>query len=86
MPGPTPPTNHSVASPERRLNARLGFRPNTSTRVTKLSQHEADGGKFHEREGVAIEIFPILAEAAATIEPCNLAFDDPAVPGVELSI
>ena len=46
-------------------------------RVTKLSQHETDGGKFQEREGVAVEIFPILGEAAATVEPRNGAFDGP---------
>jgi hypothetical protein len=26
---------------------------------------------------VAIEIFPILGEAATTVEPCDGAFDDP---------
>ena len=45
----------------------------TSARVTKLSQHEADGGEFQEREGIAVEIFPVLGEAAATIEPGNRA-------------
>src|SRR5258708_6924908 len=49
----------------------------TCSRVTKLSQHEADGGKFQEREGVAVEIFPILGETATTIEPCDGSFDDP---------
>jgi hypothetical protein len=54
---------------------RVRFR--TSSRVTKLSQHEADGGKFQEREGVAVEIFPILGETATTTEPCDGSFDDP---------
>jgi len=44
----------------------------------KLSQHEADGGKFQEREGVAVEIFPVLGEAAAPVEPRNRAFEDSA--------
>ena len=57
----------------------LRVRPKTSARVTKLSQHEANGGEFQEREGVAVEIFPILGEAAATIEPRNRTFDDPAL-------
>ena len=57
----------------------LKVRPKTSARVTKLSQHEANGGEFQEREGVAVEIFPILGEAAATIEPRNRTFDDPAL-------
>ena len=55
----------------------LRVRLKTSARVTKLSQHEADGGEFQEREGIAVEIFPVLGEAAATIEPGNRAFDDP---------
>jgi len=62
----------------RSLSA-LRVRPKTSARVTKLSQHEANGGEFQEREGVAVEIFPILGEAAATIEPRNRTFDDPAL-------
>ena len=55
----------------------LKVRLNTSSRVTKLSQHEGDGGKFQEREGVAVEIFPILDETAAAVEPGNCAFDNP---------
>src|SRR5882672_7484194 len=55
----------------------LRVRFKTCLRVTKLSQHEADGGKFQEREGVAVEIFPILGEPATTIEPCDGSFDDP---------
>jgi hypothetical protein len=51
----------------------------TCSRVTKLSQHEADGGKFQEREGIAVEIFPILGETATTIEPCDGSFNDPAL-------
>ena len=50
----------------------------TSSRVTELSEHEADGGKFQEREGVAVEVFPILGETAATVEPGDCALDDPA--------
>ena|SRR5215472_6223717 len=63
----------SVADFSRGLRVR--FR--ACLRVTKLSQHETDGGKFQEREGVAVEIFPILGEAAATVEPRNGAFDGP---------
>jgi hypothetical protein len=58
----------------------LGFlrvRLKTFSRITELSQHDADGGEFQECEGVAIEIFPVLGEAAATVEPRNRAFDDP---------
>ena len=49
----------------------------TSSRITKLSQHEANGREFQERKGVAVEIFPVLGEAAATVEPRNGAFDNP---------
>ena len=57
----------------------LRVRFKTWSRVTKLSQHEADGGKFQEREGVAVEIFPVLGETATTIEPCDGSFNDPAL-------
>jgi hypothetical protein len=57
------------------IGIRVGLK--TSSRITKLSQHEGDGGEFQEREGIAVEIFPVLGEAAATIEPGNRAFDDP---------
>jgi hypothetical protein len=53
----------------------LRVRFKTSSRITELSQHEANGREFQEREGVAIEIFPVLGEAAATVEPRNSAFD-----------
>src|SRR5712691_9652464 len=53
----------------RRLPLRVRLK--TSARIAKLSQHEADGGEFQEREGVAVEIFPVLGEAAATVEPRN---------------
>ncbi len=55
----------------------LRVRLKTSARITEFSQHEADGGKFQEREGAAVEIFPVLGKAAATVEPRNGAFDDP---------
>ena len=57
--------------------ADLRVRLKTFSRITELSQHDADGGEFQEREGAAIEIFPVLGEAAATVEPRNRAFDDP---------
>ena len=55
----------------------LRVRLETSARITKLSQHEADGREFQERESVAVKIFPVLGEAAATVEPRNGAFNDP---------
>ena len=55
----------------------LRVRFKTSSGVIELSQHEADGGQFQEREGVAVEIFPVLGETAATVEPRNRTLDDP---------
>src|SRR6266516_2375274 len=49
----------------------LRVRFKTSSRVAELSQHEADGREFQEREGVAIEIFPVLGETATTVQPGN---------------
>ncbi len=53
------------------------FRLRTCSRVAELSQHEADGGDFQEREAAGVEIFPVLGETAATVEPSNGALDDP---------
>ena len=63
----------------RRGNSGLRVRLKTSSGITKLSQHEADGCKFQERQSVAVEIFPVLGEATATVEPRDRAFDDPAL-------
>src|SRR5271163_1293047 len=57
--------------------APLRVRFKSSSRVTKLSQHQTDGGKFQERESIVVEIFPVLGEAAAPVEPRNRAFDNP---------
>ena len=59
--------------------AALRVRPKTSSWITKLSHHEADGREFQEREGIAVEIFPVLCKAATTVEPRNRAFYDPAL-------
>ena len=57
----------------------LRVRLKTSSRIAKLSQHEADGCEFQEGESVAVAVFPVLGEAAAAVEPGNGAFDDPAL-------
>src|ERR1700758_3278197 len=64
-------------SPPKSAKVKLRVRFKTSSGVTEFSEHEADGGQFQEREGVAVEIFPVLGETAATVEPRNRAFDDP---------
>ena len=55
----------------------LRVRPNTSSRITEFSEHEADGSEFQESDGSAVEIFPVLGEPAAAIEPRNRTFYDP---------
>ncbi|MGB7942096.1 MAG: hypothetical protein WCF42_02160, partial [Terriglobales bacterium] len=67
------PARGSRAGPYPRLLSRLRavemlrVRFKSSSRVTKLSQHQTDGGKFQERDSVAVEIFPVLGEAAAPV-------------------
>ena len=60
-----------------RAGDRLRVRPKTSSWITEFSQHEADGCEFQECEGAAVEIFPVLGEATAAVEPGDRAFDDP---------
>jgi hypothetical protein len=55
----------------------LRVRPNTSSRITEFSEHEADGSELQESDGSAVEIFPVLGEPAAAIEPRNRTFHDP---------
>ena len=47
----------------------LRVRLKTSSRIAELSQHEADGGEFQEGKTAAVEIFPVLGETAAAVEP-----------------
>ena len=39
--------------------------------------YEADGGEFQEGETAAVEIFPVLGETAAAVEPSDRTLDDP---------
>ncbi len=75
---------HQRAEENRRMAEQSGdpalrVRLKTSTRITKLSQHETDRGEFQECACVAVEIFPVLCQASATVEPGNRTFDDPAL-------
>ena len=67
----------------RLLALRVRFK--SSSRVTKLSQHQTDGSKFQERESIAVEILPVLGEAAASVEPRNRAFDNPTLGQLDKS-
>ena len=66
-----------MKSPPEIRRGKLRVRPKTSSWITEFSQHEADGCEFQEREGAAVEIFPVLGEATAAVEPGDRAFDDP---------
>jgi hypothetical protein len=61
----------------RYSNCNVRVRPKTSSWITEFSEHEADGCEFQERKGAAVEIFPVLGEATAAVEPGDRAFDDP---------
>jgi TonB-dependent Receptor Plug Domain/TonB dependent receptor len=58
-----------VVGPFKKTEFFLRVRFKSSSRVTKLSQHQTDGGKFQERESIAVEILPVLGEAAASDDP-----------------
>jgi len=51
--------------------------------ITKLSEHEADRGERQERQGIAGEIFKVLGQSSASVEPGEGAFDNP-TPGENL--
>jgi hypothetical protein len=71
------PTKACDAVVLREIPQVLRVRLRALSRIAELSQHEADGRKFQKREGVAVEIFPILGETTAPVEPSDRAFDDP---------
>src|SRR5271166_1121043 len=56
----------------------LRVHPGSYWGLTKLSDHQADGSPAQERKTVAVEAFPVLGQAATSVEPCNGSFDDPA--------
>jgi len=44
---------------------------------TKLSEHEANRGEAEKSECVSVEVFEILGQPAAAIEPSESALDNP---------
>src|SRR5580658_6634247 len=66
---------NSPPCPARRCSLRVRLK--TSSRIAELSQHEADGGEFQEGKTAAVEIFPVLGETAAAVEPSDRTLDDP---------
>ena len=51
--------------------------PRSSSTQTKLSEHEANRGEAEKSECVSIEVFEILGQPAAAIEPSESALDNP---------
>ena len=47
--------------------------------LTKLSDHQADGGPTQEAKSVSIETFPVLGQSPAPVQPGDGAFYDPAL-------
>ena len=60
-----------------RLQGQLRVRPISSSRITEFSEHEANGCEAQEDQAAEVEIFPILGQSAATVEPSDCTFDDP---------
>ena len=52
--------------------------PRTLGGVAELSQHQADGSETQKGKRLAVEIFPILGQPAAAVEPGEGALDNPA--------
>src|ERR1700687_5616387 len=52
--------------------------PGTLGGVAELSQHQADGSETQKGKRLAVEIFPILGQPAAAVEPGEGALDNPA--------
>ena len=52
--------------------------PRSSCRITKSSEHKADGSEFDESQRGSREVLKILGESAASVEPGECPLDDPA--------
>ena len=55
----------------------LRVRPESLGGIAEFSQHEADRGEADERDSVAREIFKILGQTTAAIEPSQSPLNDP---------
>src|SRR5665213_4304822 len=55
----------------------LRVRPESVSRITDLSQHESDRRESEKSQCVSGQIFEILAQAAAAVEPGERPLDDP---------
>jgi hypothetical protein len=45
--------------------------------ITEFSEHEADRGETQECQGIAGEVFKVLGQSPASVEPGEGAFDNP---------
>ena len=46
-------------------------------RITEFSQHQANRGEVHERQGIAGAILKVLSQATTPIKPSDRAFHNP---------
>jgi hypothetical protein len=72
-------SNPSVTIESERLPIAEVLRvcPGTSSWITELSEHEADGGEAEESECVTGQVFKILGRPATPVEPGEGALDNP---------
>ena len=75
-------TNITEASRRGERRKFLRVRPETLCRITEFSEHESNGRELDEGERVAVEVFPVLGQSAAAVEPGDGAFDHP-TPGLD---
>ena len=55
----------------------LSVRPGSLSRIADPSHHETGGRELEEGKRVTVEIFPILGQPAAAVEPRQGTFDSP---------
>ena len=66
---------HPRQDRNRRRALRVG--PRSSSTDAELSEHEADRGEAEKSECISGEIFEILGQPAASVQPGEGAFDNP---------
>ena len=47
--------------------------------IAEFSKHEADGSELEEGDRTAVEVFPVLGQSPAAVEPGDGPFHDPAL-------
>jgi hypothetical protein len=63
--------------PRQAVPAVIRVRPETPSRITEFSEHEANGCEAQEGERTVVEIFPILGKPSTAVEPADRSLDNP---------